>query len=103
MVASDIFRKMALSFPNALEKKHFERTAFSKNGKIFATLKEQSNTATLNLTLTDQLEFCEINKISVYPVPNRWGEKGWTSVELNDIPEELAMEMLMAAYSKIKH
>ena len=38
MVDEKIFREMALSFPEVTEQKHFEKTSFRVNKKIFATL-----------------------------------------------------------------
>ena len=37
MVTIDIFRKLALSFPEATEGPHFEKTSFRGKKKIFAT------------------------------------------------------------------
>jgi predicted DNA-binding protein (MmcQ/YjbR family) len=101
MTHEDTFRKLALSFPGASEKPHFERTSFRVKGKIFATLAENTNIATLNLSTPDQADFCSIEKQAVCPAPNNWGQKGWTLVELNHITEELALEMLTAAFKKI--
>lgn len=97
----EIFRKMALSFPNAVEKPHFEKTSFRVKEKIFATLAEDKKIATLKLSKTEQGEFCSIHGSAIYPVHNKWGEKGWTFVELKSISEELIMEILTASYNQV--
>lgn len=92
---------MALSFPNVLEKPHFEKTSFRVEDKIFATLVEDTKIATLKLSKSDQDEFCSIHGSAIYPVHNKWGEKGWTIVELKSISEELIMEIRTASYNQV--
>lgn len=45
MVSIETFRKLALSFENAIEEPHFEKTSFRVNKKIFATFDEKNNRA----------------------------------------------------------
>lgn len=45
MVTIDSFRKLALSFPEATEEPHFEKTSFRVKKKIFATFDEAKNRA----------------------------------------------------------
>jgi predicted DNA-binding protein (MmcQ/YjbR family) len=93
------FASFALSFPGAEEKPHFERRSFRVvNRRIFATLHESSHTANLRLIPEDQQTFCDFGP-SVYPVPNKSGEQGWTTFELNGVPEELIQDALEAAYN----
>jgi len=98
MISSE-FKTMALSFPGTEENPHFDRAAFKviKN-RIFATLHEATNTANMKLQPADQRTFCSYNKKIVYPVPNKWGEQGWTTFELNNIPPELVLDALNTAY-----
>jgi len=79
---SEAFRKMALSFPGTEERPHFERASFRVKNKIFVTLAEDSAVATFKFTKKDQLAFCSYDKSAIYPVPNKWGTRGWTLVEL---------------------
>ena len=81
-MTSEQFAELALSFEGTLSQPHFDRTAFKIAGKrIFATLHEPSATANLVLTLPMQKIFCEMSK-GIFPVANKWGEKGWTTFEL---------------------
>mgnify|MGYP003577946137 CR=1 FL=1 len=41
MVSIETFRELAMSFPNATEEPHFEKTSFRINKKIFATFDEK--------------------------------------------------------------
>jgi hypothetical protein len=49
MITAETFRKMALSFPETVELPHFERTSFRVKNRIFATLAENTEVATLKL------------------------------------------------------
>ena len=42
MVSIDTFRKLALSFPEATEEPHFEKTSFRVKKKIFATYDDKN-------------------------------------------------------------
>lgn len=92
------FRELALSFPDAIETPHFERTSFRYRKKIFATLSEKEGLACLMLTPEDQDVFVAMGKPAVYPVPNKWGEKGATYIQLTDVNDNLLADALTAAY-----
>ena len=94
---------MALSFPGAMEAPHFDRVAFKvENKRIFATLHEESGTANLKLLPVDQSVFSRFgNGKVVYPVSNKWGQQGWTTFELDKIPNELMLDALDTAYRDV--
>ncbi len=92
------FRELALSFPDAIETPHFERNSFRYRKKIFATLSEKEGLACLMLTPEDQDVFVAMGKPAVYPVPNKWGEKGATYIQLTDVDDNLLADALTAAY-----
>ncbi len=103
-MTSEEFEAMALSFPGTEEHPHFDRRAFKVTGKrIFATLHEPSATANLKLTVIDQSVFSEYKKeiSAVYPVPNKWGQQGWTTFELAKVPSELMLDALQTAYNDV--
>ena len=98
-MTTEAFQLLALSFSGTEKKPHFERTAFKVIKKrIFATLLENSRSANIVLTPTEQKEFCEMDKTSIYPVPNKWGEKGWTTFELENVSDEVIQAALELAY-----
>jgi hypothetical protein len=43
MITESFFRELALSFPEATEAPHFEKTSFRVKNKIFATLDLKKN------------------------------------------------------------
>ena len=102
MITENIFTEMALSFPGAEQTPHFERTGFRVMGKrMFATYLPKNNTANIFLTPAEQHIFCKMHAGGIYPVPNKWGEKGATTFDLNKLPKELIMEALLSAYNEV--
>jgi predicted DNA-binding protein (MmcQ/YjbR family) len=101
VVTVESFRQLALSFSEAYEAPHFELTSFRVNKKIFATLDEKRNRACLILSEIDQSVFCSYDKAVIYPVPNKWGQKGATYVELKSITKSILMDMLEKSHDKI--
>ncbi|WP_257668995.1 MmcQ/YjbR family DNA-binding protein [Parapedobacter tibetensis] len=96
------FRDLALSFPGTIENPHFDRAAFKvENKRIFASLHEESGTANLKLPEADQSAFCSFGKGAIYPIPNKWGQQGWTTFELQKIPHELMLDALDTAYKDV--
>lgn len=101
MVSIQTFRKTALSLPGVTEEPHFEKTSFRVKKKIFATLNEKENRATIKLSLTEQDLFCVYDKNVMYPVPNKWGKQGWTHINLKTIPKEMCVDALKTAYAQV--
>lgn len=96
------FFEMALSFPHTEQVKHFERTGFKVIGKrMFATYLESNNTANIFLTPKEQDIFYKIDSKNIYPVPNKWGEKGATTFELNAVEKGIVLEALLSAYNNV--
>jgi predicted DNA-binding protein (MmcQ/YjbR family) len=50
IITPKIVRELALAFDEVEEKPHFDKTSFRVNKKIFATLNEKDNRATLKLS-----------------------------------------------------
>ena len=95
------FIDLALSFPGTISMLHFDRLAFKVEGKrIFATLHENTESANVLLTLQDQPLFCETGK-GIYPVPNKWGTKGWTTFEIKKVERAVLLEALKSAYEEV--
>src|SRR5579863_791007 len=102
MITEEVFSKMALSFPGAEQTPHFDRSGFRITGKrMFATYLPENNTANIFLTPAEQKTFCKMHTDSIFPVPNKWGEKGATTFVLGKLPKELIMEALLSAYNEV--
>ncbi len=101
MVSIEEFRKLAMSFPDAAEEPHFEKTSFRIKKKIFATFDEKNNQAVLKLNEIDQSVFCSSSENIFYPVPNKWGQQGWTIVELLRVRPEMFEDALIRSYENV--
>lgn len=101
MVSIETFRTLALSFPNATEEPHFEKTSFRINKKIFASFDEKNNQAVLKLNEIDQSVFSASSEMIFYPIPNKWGKQGWTIVELSKVRPEMFEDALIRSYENV--
>lgn len=91
---------MALEFAGTETVPHFERVGFKiPKRRMFATYLEEDNTANIFLTPAEQQTFCKIDKGHIYPVPNKWGEKGATTFELDKVEPAIVREALISAYT----
>ena len=101
-MTTQAFKLLALSFPGTEDKPHFDRIAFKVIKKrIFATLLEPKQSVNIVLTPSAQSEFCALEEPGIYPVPNKWGEKGWTTFELENVPAEVVQAALELAYEAV--
>ncbi len=101
MVTIDTFRKLALSFPEATEEPHFEKTSFRVKKKIFATYDNIKKRACIKLSEIDQDVFSTADKTIIFPVDNKWGKQGWTLIEINKVHKELFIDALTTAYCEV--
>lgn len=102
MLTGETFAELALSFNGAEQTPHFERTGFKVTGtRMFATYLAKNNTANIFLTSAEQAVFCQMDPSNIYPVPNKWGEKGATTFELNRVSKQFVMEALLSAYNEV--
>ena len=101
MVSISTFRELALSFPEATEEPHFEKTSFRVKKKIFATFDEAKNRACIKLSEIDQDVFSSVEKTIIFPVPNKWGKQGWTFIEMKKVRREIFVDALTTAYCEV--
>ena len=101
-MTGDEFREMALEFSGTETVPHFERVGFKvQKRRMFATYLESENTANIFLTPEEQKAFCKMDKKNIFPIPNKWGEKGATTFVLERVDASLVREALLSAYSEI--
>ncbi|HEX5153850.1 MAG TPA: MmcQ/YjbR family DNA-binding protein [Parafilimonas sp.] len=98
MITPDEAKAMALSLENTEEKPHFERTAFTVNKKIFATISFKDKTLNVRFTPQVQFIFCPPQSDVIFPIDNAWGRQGWTTINLNRASKKLVMSALQEAY-----
>ena len=101
MVSIDTLRKMALSFPEATEEPHFEKTSFRVRKKIFATYDDKNKRACIKLSEIDQDVFSSFDWAIIFPVDNKWGKQGWTLIEMEKVNQDLFLDALKTAYCEV--
>ena len=95
----DGFRRVALSFPEAVESAHMKHPDFRVRGKIFATLGYPDTTrGMVKLTPEQQEEFVRAEPEAFEPVKGGWGLKGATSVRLKAATKEVLRRAMAAAW-----
>jgi hypothetical protein len=78
------FRRIALALEGTSEAPHFDRAAF-KVKRIYATLAADRRTANLKFAPDEQEMKCLLAPEAFAPVPNAWGQQGWTIVTLSKL------------------
>jgi len=99
MVDLETARKIAISQPDAEEFLHFDHPAFRiRKGKIFATLWPKENRMMVKLTPIDQSVFHSFDPKVFFPVPNKWGLRGATFVELSLVRPDMLEDAIQLAW-----
>ena len=98
MIDIETARQMALSLPGTVEQDHFGMPSFRVNKKIFATLWINHNRMMVKLSPIDQSVFNSFDPSVFYPVPNKWGLKGATFVELVKVRPDMLQDALTLAW-----
>jgi hypothetical protein len=98
MTAND-FRKLALSFPEALEESHMSHPDFRVAGKIFATLGPDDAWGMVKLTPAQQATFIQEEPAVFHPATGAWGKRGSTIVRLPSANEPSVRRALIAAWN----
>ena len=93
------FRKLALSFPEAIESAHMRHPDFRVGGRIFATLGYPGeNSAMVKLSADDQKEFVRTSPKVFTMAKGAWGRQGATTVYLPAATLNIVHEALTAAW-----
>jgi len=101
MVDIETARQMALSLPGAVEMDHFGAPSFRVKKKIFATMWVADERMVVKLSLIEQSVFKSFDATVFYPVPNKWGLKGATFVELKKVRQDMLADVLNISYQAV--
>lgn len=101
-MTTEEFRELVLSFPGTEESPHFDRRAFKVIGRrIYTTMLEAKSSVNMVLSKADQTSFSSLDKKHIYPVPNKWGEHGWTTFEITHLDRAVIQTALESAYNSV--
>ena len=95
------FRRLALNLTEAVELAHMGTPDFRVRGKIFATVSEGKAVATLKLQREQQEMVCAAEPALFSPVPGRWGESGWTHLQLDHADPTTVRSVLGMAWRNV--
>jgi len=100
VVTAEQFRRLALSFPEAIESSHQRHPDFRvRGGKIFATLAYPDRKwGMVKLTPEQQEEFVRAEPEVFEPVKGGWGRGGATSVRLKSATKATWRPAMAAAW-----
>jgi YjbR len=97
MIDVETAYEICLSMPEAEEYDHFGKPAFRVlKGTTFVTMNLDEKWCTLKFTPEQQVEFCE--NVAIFPVPNKWGNAGWTHVDLMKIKKNEFIAIVKVAW-----
>jgi hypothetical protein len=99
MVDIEAARQIAMALPGTEEKDHFGIPSFRANNRIFSTLWVKENRMMVKLPLIEQSVFNSFDPAVFYPVPNKWGLKGATFVELSKVRPDMLEDALSVAWA----
>jgi hypothetical protein len=99
----DLFRRLALDLPEAVESSHMNHPDFRLNNQIFATLSgEKKGYGVLKLTLDQQFSFVTDQPHIFSPVQGGWGRMGMTYIHLDQADESIMAGALKTAYHNLQ-
>jgi hypothetical protein len=98
MVTGKDLRRMALALEGTIEAPHFDRVAF-KAGRIYVTLAGDARTANFKFTPDEQEFKCMMAPEAFAPVPNAWGQQGWTTATLSKLSAAELKDALATAWA----
>ena len=102
-MTAEEFRKMALSFPGAVESAHMNHPDFRIDGKIFATLGyPDDDRGMVKLTPEQQRSFVREAPDVFDPCSGSWGRQGATNVHLPLAKKSLVRAALDCAFQNVR-
>ena len=100
-MTADEFRRIALSFPEAVEASHMGHPDFRVGGKIFATLGyPNTGFGVVMVTPQDQDLLVRDHPKTFTPAAGKWGASGSTTVALRAASKRAVAIALEAAWRK---
>jgi hypothetical protein len=106
MATAKDLRQMALAPDGTTSAPHFDRTAF-KVARTYVTLAADGKSANFKFTPDEQQLKCMVAPDAFAPVPNAFGQQGWTTatlskLKLNELKAALEMAWAHALPKKAK-
>lgn len=91
---------IACAFPDVTQEAHFEKISFRIKGKIFCTYDPNTTFSTIKLSQLQQEAYANSSP-HIEPVPNKWGQQGWTRADTTKIDIGTLKKLLHDAYTLV--
>jgi hypothetical protein len=101
MVSAKKFGEIALSMTDTDVIPHFDKQAFRKNKKIFASVHPETLLAMVKLTPEQQSVYLQLPGNICYAASGAWGRSGCTLFNLENVHIPLTRELIKLAWSNI--
>ena len=96
------FHYLVLTLQEVFAVSHFKRIGYKVSGKrMICTYDDQTGSANIFLTPEQQEKYCVNSPQYIYPVPNKWGEKGATTFEIEHLEIGQVEPAIMSAYRNV--
>src|SRR4051812_44493653 len=96
------FRRIALSFPEAIESEHMQHPDFRVRGKIFATLSyPDKGHGVIILPIDAQAKFAADNSRGFSAVKGFWGRRGATQLHLAAANAAVVKDAMALAWRRV--
>ncbi|MFN8355033.1 MAG: MmcQ/YjbR family DNA-binding protein [Spirosomataceae bacterium] len=99
MMDVETAREQLLALPAVEEGDHFGKLSYRVKGKIFATVELETKQMVLKLTVAQQQALDE--NVALSPVEGRWGQLGWTYLELSAVSPSCFTELITIAWKNV--
>jgi hypothetical protein len=100
---AELYRRVALALPEAVEASHMGAPDFRVNGRIFATLAYKAKgLGTVMLDLEQQAGCLADAPEYFTPAPGKWGQNGTTLIRLDSPDDVIADALRMAHHNVLK-
>lgn len=88
-------------FEDIEESPHFDSRSFRIKKKIALTINEAKQTMTVKLTPVEQSTFMAFDKSVIYPAPGKWGQSGYTIVDITKVYPDMAHDAIRCSYCNV--
>lgn len=96
------FRRIALALHGVIEAEHMGHPDFRANGKIFATIHQNSKSGMVKLTPGQQQVFIQEHPDAFQPENGAWGRAGCTRVQFAKVTAEVLGNAMTLAWQNVQ-
>lgn len=89
------------TFEEVEESPHFEKRSFRVKKKIFLTIDDTKKSCTVKLTPEEQSAFMAFDRSVIYPAAGKWGQSGWTIVDLVKVHQDMLADAVRCSYCNV--